>query len=55
VTHEFLLSMPVMLPAVFLGRAINHRFSGSAFLRYVYCGLLLLGGMLFVEAVTQHV
>lgn len=55
VTHEFLLSVPVMLPAVFLGRAINHRFSGAAFLRYVYCGLLLLGGMLFVEAVTQHV
>ena len=42
VTHEFLLSVPVMLPAVFLGRAISHRFSGTAFLRYVYCGLFLL-------------
>jgi uncharacterized membrane protein YfcA len=55
VTHEFLLSVPVMLPAVFLGRAISHRFSGTAFLRYVYCGLFLLGVMLFVEAVTHHV
>ena len=54
VTHEFLISMPVMLPAVFLGRAINHRFSGTAFLKYVYGGLLLIGGILFVEAVTHH-
>jgi uncharacterized membrane protein YfcA len=55
VTHDFLVSVPVMLPAVFLGRAINHRFSGDAFLRYVYWGLVLLGGMLFIEAVTHHV
>jgi uncharacterized protein len=54
VTHEFLLSLPVMLPAVFLGRAISHRFSGPTFLRYIYGGLLLLGGLLFVEAVTHH-
>ncbi len=55
VTYDFLLAVPVMLPAVFLGRAINHRFSGGAFLRYVYCGLVVIGGMLFVEAVTHHV
>lgn len=55
VTHDFLLSIPVMLPAVFLGRAINHRFSGAAFLKYVYIGLILIGGTLFVEAVTHHV
>ena len=54
VTHEFLISVPVILPAVFLGRAINHRFSGTAFLKYVYGGLLLIGGILFVEAVTHH-
>ena len=54
VTHEFLIAAPVMLPAVFLGRAINHRFSGTAFLQYVYGGLLLIGGILFVEAVTHH-
>lgn len=55
VTREFLYSVPVMLPAVFLGRAINHRFSGAAFLKYVYGGLVLIGGMLFVEAITHHV
>ncbi len=55
VTHEFLLSVPVMLPAVFLGRAINRRFSGAAFLQYVYGGLIVIGGILFTEAVTHHV
>lgn len=53
VTHLFLLSIPVMLPAVFLGRAINHRFSGAAFLRYIYGGLILIGGLLVAEAVTH--
>jgi hypothetical protein len=55
VTREYLYSVPVMLPAVLLGRAINRRFSGAAFLRYVYGGLVLIGAMLFVEAVTHHV
>jgi uncharacterized protein len=55
VTREFLLSLPVMLPAVLLGRAINRRFSGDTFLKYVYGGLVLIGGVLFVEAVTHHV
>jgi hypothetical protein len=40
---------------VFLGRAINHRFSGAAFLKYVYGGLVLIGGLLFIEAVTHRV
>jgi uncharacterized membrane protein YfcA len=55
VTHDFLLSVPAMLPAVFLGRAINHRFSGTGFLKYVYGALLLIGGILFVETVTHRV
>lgn len=55
VTNQFLLSVPVMLPAVFLGRAINHRFSGSDFLRYVYGGLILIGALLLYESVTHRV
>ena len=54
VTHEFLLSVPAMLPAVFLGRAINRRFSGASFLKYVYCGLILNGAVLFIEAFKHH-
>ena len=54
VTYDYLLSVPVLLPAVLLGRTINHRFSSTSFLRYVYCGLILIGGTLFVEAITRH-
>jgi len=54
VTREFLWSVPVMLPAVFVGRAINRRFSGPGFLKYVYGGLVLIGGMLFFEAVRHQ-
>ena len=54
VTHEFLLALPAMLPAVFLGRAINHRFSSSAFLQFIYAGLLLIGGALFAQAIAHH-
>ncbi|HEY1216444.1 MAG TPA: sulfite exporter TauE/SafE family protein [Bryobacteraceae bacterium] len=55
VTREFLFSVPAMLPAVFLGRAINHRFSGTGFLKYVYVGLMLIGGLLLLETVTRRV
>ncbi len=53
VTHEFLLSAPVMLPAVLVGRAINHRFSGGEFVRYLYFGLILIGIMLIAEAARR--
>jgi hypothetical protein len=55
VTQKFLFSMPVVLPAVFLGRAINHRFTGTGFLKYVYGGLALIGAMLFVETMMHRV
>jgi uncharacterized protein len=54
VTHTYLLVLPAMLPAVILGRAINRRLSGNAFLKYVYGGLILIGGMLVVEALTRR-
>ncbi|MFP5205576.1 MAG: sulfite exporter TauE/SafE family protein [Acidobacteriota bacterium] len=54
VGRDYLWSLPVLLPAVLLGRVINRRFSGPAFLRYVYVGLILIGGILFAEAVRPH-
>ncbi len=55
VTREFLFFVPVMLPAVLLGRALNRRLSGARFLKAVYGGLMLIGGLLLVEAVTGRV
>jgi uncharacterized membrane protein YfcA len=52
VTHYYLLSLPVTLPAVFLGRIINHRLHGDVFLKYVYLGLVGIGALLLIQAIT---
>jgi uncharacterized protein len=52
VTHYFLLSLPVTVLGVFLGRAINHRLHGNAFLKYIYLGLAAIGALLLVQAIT---
>jgi hypothetical protein len=50
VTRDYLLSLPVMLPAVFLGRAINRRLHGDLFLRLIYVGLACISILLLVES-----
>jgi hypothetical protein len=52
VTHYYLLTLPVALLGVFLGRAINRRLHGEAFLKYVYLGLVGLGALLVAQAIT---
>jgi hypothetical protein len=53
VTHYYLLCLPVLLPAVWLGRVVNHRLHGDAFLRYVYLGLAGIGFVLLAESVHR--
>ena len=53
VTHDYLLSLPVALPAVFLGRAINHRLSAEAFSRYIYLGLAGIGAALLAQSLVH--
>jgi len=52
VTHYYLISLPLTLLAVLLGRVINHRMQGEAFLKYIYIGLVGIGVLLLVQAVT---
>jgi hypothetical protein len=40
---------------VFLGRVINHRLRGEAFVKYLYVGLAGIGGLLLVQAVSGRV
>jgi uncharacterized protein len=54
VTHYYLLSLPVTLLAVFLGRAINHRLRGEVFFRYLYVGLAAIGAILLAQAITNR-
>jgi uncharacterized membrane protein YfcA len=52
VTHYYLVSLPVTILAVFLGRVINHRLHGEAFLKYIYLGLAGIGALLLIQAVS---
>jgi hypothetical protein len=53
VTHYYLLCLPVLLPAVWLGRVVNHRLHGDAFQRYVYVGLAGIGVVLLAESMGR--
>lgn len=54
VTRDYLICLPAMIPAVFLGRAINHRLSAAAFSRYVYLGLAAIGLALLAQSLLPH-
>lgn len=51
VTRYYLLALPAMVPAILLGRVVNHRLRGETFLKYIYAGLLVIGAVLLVQAV----
>jgi uncharacterized membrane protein YfcA len=49
VTRYYLLSLPVVIAAVFLGRLINRKIPARRFLIYVHCGLILIGLILLLQ------
>lgn len=52
VTHYYLLSLPLTVSGVFVGRWINHRLHGEVFFKYLYVGLAGIGALLLVQAIT---
>jgi hypothetical protein len=44
------MSVPLILAAILLGRTINRRLHGHAFLKYVHVGLVVIGAVLLVQA-----
>ncbi len=50
VTRYYLLSLPLALAAIFLGRTINRRMKGPSFLVYIHSGLLVVGTTLFMQS-----
>jgi uncharacterized protein len=52
VTHYYLLSLPVALPAILFGRAVNHRLHGQSFFRYAYGALAAIGAVLLAQAIA---
>lgn len=54
VTHYYLISLPVVLAATLLGRAVNHHLlHGEAFLKYVHIGLIAIGGTLLIQSLSR--
>ncbi len=51
VTRYYLTSLPVVLPAILLGRFVNQRLNGDMFLKLVYCGLVCTGTLLVAQSV----
>ncbi len=50
VTHYFLWSLLPVIPAILLGKFINHRLHGHSFLKYVYFALAAIGAVLLVQS-----
>lgn len=50
VTYYFLISLPVIVPAIFLGRYINHRLKEGTFLKYIHIGLICIGTLLLIQS-----
>jgi uncharacterized protein len=53
VTSFYLLSLPLALLAIVLGRAVNQRLDRRRFLRLVHGSLIVLGTVLVLQAVLQ--
>jgi uncharacterized membrane protein YfcA len=51
VTHDYLVSLPAAIPAIFLGRLLNQRLRGDSFLKYVHMGLVCIGILLLLQAI----
>jgi uncharacterized membrane protein YfcA len=53
VTRYFLMSLPGIIVAVLVGRAVNHRLRTDGFFKYVYVGLIIVGGVLVGQALLK--
>jgi hypothetical protein len=50
VTRYCVLSLPGVMAAILIGRALNRRLRGQLFFRFVYIGLILTGTILLLQA-----
>ena len=50
----YLWSLPCVILATFLGRVVNRRIAGHRFLLYIHAGLIALGAILLLQALTSR-
>jgi uncharacterized membrane protein YfcA len=48
VYEYFLISLSTAIPAIFLGRYLNHQLKDDSFFKYVYWGLIITGAILII-------
>jgi hypothetical protein len=48
----FLITLPAVIPAIFLGKYLNRRLRQDRFFRYVYYGLIVIGAFLVVNSLA---
>lgn len=53
VLKYFIISLPVVFPAIFLGRLLNRKIQGDSFYKYVYGGLILIGAILIINSLLN--
>lgn len=51
VSHYFLISLTTTIPAIFLGRHLNHTLNDQSFFKYVYWGLAMIGLILIASTI----
>lgn len=54
VLKYFLISLPAIIPAIFIGRYLNRRIKGNSFYQYVYYGLIFIGLILIINSFINH-
>ena len=50
----FMLALLTTIPAIFLGRYLNHQLKGASFFKYVYIGLIIIGLVLVFSAIVPY-
>jgi uncharacterized membrane protein YfcA len=50
VTHDYLVTLPAVIAAIFLGQAVSGRLDGHLFLRCIHIGLIVIGVTLVFQA-----
>ncbi len=53
VTRYYLMSLPLAVASIFLGRILNRRMSGQSFVVYVHSALLVIGITLLVQSLWK--
>lgn len=53
ILKDFAIALPAAIPAIYIGRYLNHKIKGNAFFKYVYGLLLLIGSLLIIDALYK--